>query len=118
MNTNPYASPTTSAATTAEPKHAFARGFRRGLLWSLLLAVPTCFVFYNELTLHRFRYDTVLDAGVTIELSPAASIGAAALAVAMVASSIVLPWALAAGFVARGKTQRQQEMLHPERDHS
>ena len=100
-NINPY-EPSSEQSSKPEPKKtdAFWIGARNGFLWSLFLAVPAAFIFYQEA---RFgmgsKFDPVTFARTRVPITNAHRIVACFNAIGTAAGYIVLPWSLAAGVV-------------------
>ena len=89
----------------------FLVGARNGFLWSLLLAVPASFTFYNESTMGMANhFDPVTLTRTPITLTVAHRIAACIQAVITASLGIVLPWALVAGLV---KLARSKKLRHP-----
>ncbi len=94
-------SPGVTVSIHLEPKKKdeFLVGARKGFLWSLLLAVPASFAFYDESFLRAINFDPVTFARTRVPITNAHRIGACLYAFVTAARFIVLPWSLVAGVV-------------------
>jgi len=107
---NPY-EPSSGKPSKPEPKKmdAFWIGARNGFLWSLLLAVPAAFTFYQEARLGMgSQFDPVTFARTRVPITNAHRIAACFNAFVTAAGYIVLPWSLVAGVVKRVVSNRKE----------
>ena len=88
----------------------FLIGSRNGFLWSLLLAVPASFTFYNESTMGMANhFDPVTLTRTPIPLTATHRIAACIQATITASLGIILPWAAVAGLV---KLARSKKLSH------
>ena len=109
---NPYET-SSEQSSKPEPKKtdAFWIGARNGFLWSLFLAVPAAFIFYDESFLRAIKFDPVTFARTRVPITNAHRIGACLYAFVTAAGFIVLPWSLVAGIVKLVVANRNKDYL-------
>ena len=105
---NPYEVSELSQANSAKrPTSPFVVGARNGFLWSLLVAIPAAFSFYNEFTMSMGNpLDPATLTRTRIPLTTFRHIAACVQAAITAALWIVLPWASVAGFVKRAQSKQ------------
>lgn len=81
---------------------AFRHGFRKGALWSLILAVPVAAIMFSDiLTAQSLRIDTETKTTTWITLTWPEIVMCIGTAVAIATTLVTLPWALVTGFIER-----------------
>ena len=110
---NPYKpSAEQSSKPVPEKRLAFLVGARNGFLWSLLLAVPTCFALYNATcAVLANPIDLGTLTRTNIPLTNELRITACVAALVDVTRYIVLPWSLVAGVVKHRMANRNEDNL-------
>jgi len=115
---NPY-EPSSNQSSKPLPnqRNAFLVGARNGFLWSLLLAVPTSFVFYANSCVAMARpFDPVTFARTRVPLTNAHRIAACVDAFVTAAGYIVLPWSLFAGVAKHSIETKRKKRLGSQED--
>ncbi len=92
---NPY-EPSSEQSSKPEPTKtdAFLIGARNGFLWSLLLAVPAAFTFYQERLVMGSQFDPVTFARTGVPITNAHRIAACFNAIGTAAGYIVVTFGL------------------------
>ena len=110
---NPYMPSTEQSSEPVVKKRlAFLVGARNGFLWSLLVAVPTCYVFYTETCVVLANpIDLRTLVRTKIPLTNELRITSCVAAFVEVTRYIVLPWSLVAGVVKHQTANRKKKNL-------
>lgn len=109
---NPYESSLGPVSQTAKkPNNAFLIGARNGFLWSLILAVPAAYTFYNTTCIalsNPIHLETLVRT--SMPLTNEHRMDACVEALVEVTRYICLPWALIAGVVKHFRNRQSKNL--------